>query len=216
MTLLQQRSKSLSGDLEKFISKLDKSVTEKGVHRLRTTIRRVETLVDYAKPKLRKKQQKALDELHALRKRAGKVRDLDIQLGLLASIGNRSASADRRALNDALKSRRARQARRLASVIKKVQKAKFLDRLDRITEKAVADAAGAAEPLHAAQQELGELATEYSSRQMFKPARLHDLRIKLKLLRYRAELASETPVQQEFIERVKSVQDAIGEWHDWE
>jgi len=216
MTLLQQRSKSLSDDLEKFISKAGKTVTEKGVHRLRTTIRRAETLVNYTKPKLGKKQQKALDELHALRKRAGKVRDLDIQLGLLASIGNRSASADRRALNDALKSRRARQAQRLASVIKKVQKAKFLDRLDRITEKAVADAAGAAEPLHAAQQELGELATEYSSRQMLKPARLHDLRIKLKLLRYRAELASETPVQQEFIERVKSVQDAIGEWHDWE
>jgi len=216
MTLLQQRSKSLCNDLEKFISKLGKSVTEKGVHRLRTTIRRMETLVDYTKPKLGKKQQKASNELRALRKRAGKVRDLDIQLGLLASIGNRSASADRRALSEALKSKRARQAERLTTVVKKLERSKFLDRLERITEKAVADASGAAEPVDAAQQELGELASEYSSRQMLKPARLHDLRIRLKRLRYRAELASETPVQQEFVERVKSVQDVIGEWHDWE
>src|SRR5215472_12944330 len=134
MPLLQQRSKRLSDDLGKFISKLDKNVTEKGVHRLRTTIRRMETLVDYTKPKLGKKQQKASNELRALRKRAGKVRDLDIQLGLLASIGNRSASTDRRALSEALKSKRARQAERLALVIKKVQKSKFLDRLERIAD----------------------------------------------------------------------------------
>lgn len=217
MTLLQQRSRGLSDDLEKFVSKLSKGVTEKGVHRLRTTIRRAETLVDYAQPRLGKKQQKALDELQALRKRAGKVRDLDIQAGLLGSIGNRSAAGDRRVLLDTLKKKRVRQASRLASLVKKVESSKIMDRLERITEKAVSKApANADEPLQAAQKELVELSSAFSSRQALKPARLHELRIKLKMLRYRAELADETPEQKEFVERVKSVQDAIGEWHDWE
>src|SRR5215469_3978406 len=103
MTLLQQRSKDFSADLSKYVSRLKENPTQKGIHRLRTTIRRTETLVNYAGPKLGKKLEKALEELRMLRKRAGKVRDLDIQIGLLGAIGNRSASADRRALLDALK-----------------------------------------------------------------------------------------------------------------
>ena len=217
MTHLQQRSKDFSDDLSKFVSKLPEGVTEKNVHRLRTTIRRVQTLVSFTHPDLGKKQQKALDELQVLRKRAGKVRDLDIQTGLLGSIGNRSASADRRALLDMLKKKRARQAERLTAALKKLETSKFLKRLEKITEKAVDGAPDkAAEPLEAAQNELTELANEYSSRQVLKPARLHELRIKLKMLRYRAELAVESADQKDFVDKVKSVQDAIGEWHDWE
>src|SRR5215469_14011064 len=133
MTHLQQRSKDFSDDLSKFVSKLPDGITEKGVHRLRTTIRRVQTLVDFTRPGLGKKQQRALDELQTLRKRAGKVRDLDIQIGLLGSIGNRSASADRRALLDALKKKRARQAERLTASLKKLDSSKFFKRLERIT-----------------------------------------------------------------------------------
>lgn len=217
MTHLQQRSKDFSDDLSKFVSKLPEGVTEKGVHRLRTTIRRLQTLVNFTQPNLGKKQQKALDELQALRKRAGKVRDLDIQMGLLNSIGNRSASADRRALLDVLRKKRTRQAERLAAALKKLETSKFLKRLERVTEKAVTGAPeNGGVPLEAAKKELDELAEEYSSRQVLKPARLHELRIKLKLLRYRAELAAEGAEQKEFVERVKSVQDAVGEWHDWE
>src|SRR5215471_2865078 len=216
MTLLQQRSKDLSDDLSKFVSKVADKVTEKGVHRLRTSIRRTETLVSYAQPSLGKKQEKTLDELRILRKRAGKVRDLDIQAGLLATVGNGSAGADRRELLEVLRKKRARQADRLASTIKKLEKAKFLSRLKRIAEKAVVDAPTNSAPLQAAQQELNQLAAEYSSRQALKPARLHELRIKLKLLRYRAELSPQTVEQKEFVENVKAVQDSIGEWHDWE
>lgn len=217
MALLQQRIEELNGDLSKFVSKLRDKTTKKGVHRLRTSIRRTEALVSYAQPKLGRKYERLLEELRALRKRAGKVRDLDIQIGLLSSMGNgASAAADRRALLDALKKRRARQASRLASAIKRVEKSNFSGRLKRIAEKAIAEAPSNAQPLQAAQKELNQLATEFSSRQALKPARLHELRIKLKLLRYRAELAPETAEQKQLTEKLKSVQDAIGEWHDWE
>jgi len=216
MTLLQQRSKDFSADLSKYVSRLKENPTQKGIHRLRTTIRRTETLVNYAGPKLGKKLEKALEELRMLRKRAGKVRDLDIQIGLLGAIGNRSASADRRALLDALKKKRARQAERLKAAVNKLEGSKFLNRLERITEKASESVPqNGPDPLQVAQKELAEVANEFSTTLALKPSRLHDLRIKLKLLRYRAELAEETPEQQELIERLRSVQDAIGEWHDW-
>jgi CHAD domain-containing protein len=219
MTLLQEHSKSLSHGLSKSVSKVTENVSEKGVHRLRTTIRRVETLVNYAEPRLTKKQEKILEELRALRKRAGKVRDLDIQIGLLPSIGNRSASADKRALLESLKKKRTKQASRLASAVKKLDGSKFSNRLARITEKSSSEDSqqkGTAAQLQEIKDELAELSTEYSPQEVLKPRRLHDLRIKLKLLRYRTELAPETAEQKDLAEKLKTVQDSIGEWHDWQ
>lgn len=217
MTLSHQRSKGLSHDLARFVSKLSENVSEKGVHRLRTTIRRVETLVNYATPKLGKKQQKALDEIRALRKRAGKVRDLDIQIALLSSIGNGSASADRRTLTEALKKKRAKQVRRLTSATEKLTGSKLFLRLGRMAEGPgnEKDRNGSGQ-LEQVWQQLSQLAVQHSSRPVLRPARLHELRIQLKLLRYQAELAGDTPEQKDLVDELKSVQDAIGEWHDWE
>jgi CHAD domain-containing protein len=216
MTRLHQRSKSLSHDLSRFVTKLSEGVSEKGVHRLRTTIRRVETLAYHAATNLGKKQQKALEEIGALRKRAGKVRDLDIQIGLLNSIGNGSASPDRRALADALRKKRAKQVARLAVALRKLEGSKLFSRLARIADGSGAEQASEPATLAQVREQLSQLASHYSSRQILRPARLHELRIKLKLLRYQSELAGDTPDQRELIEEIKSVQDSIGEWHDWE
>jgi len=217
MTRLHQRSKSLSHDLSRFVAKLSEGVSEKGVHRLRTTIRRVETLAYHAAPNLGRKQEKALEEIRALRKRAGKVRDLDIQIGLLSTIGNGSASPDRRALADALKKKRGKQVARLAGAMKKLEGAKLFSRLARIADGSHAEEAGnSGASLAQIREQLSQLAEEYSSRQILKPARLHELRIKLKLLRYQSELAADTSEQRDLVEELKSVQDSIGEWHDWE
>lgn len=216
MTPLQDRSRHLSRDLSKFVSQLSEDVSEKGVHRLRTTIRRVETLATHAVPQVGKKQQKALDEIRALRKRAGKVRDLDIQIKLLSSIGNGSASADRRTLADVLKRKRAKQVGRLAAATEKLEGSKLFTRLARMAERSTGEeSTNSARPLEDVRQQLSQLAKQYSSRQVLKPRRLHELRIKLKLLRYQAELA-DTPEQKNLVDELKSVQDSIGEWHDWE
>jgi CHAD domain-containing protein len=216
MPCLHERRKGLSRDLAKFVAKLSEDVSEKSVHRLRTTIRRLETLVDAGVPRLRRKQKKALDDLRVLRKRAGKVRDLDIQTALLGSIGNGSASADRRVLAEVLKARRERQVARLVIAVKKLDSAKLFDRLARIAEDSgPEDTLSPATLLEELQERLSQLAQEYGSRRSLKPARLHDLRIKVKLLRYRAELAQGAPGQDELIEKLRHVQGLIGEWHDW-
>jgi CHAD domain-containing protein len=217
MTLLRQRSKRLSHDLSRVIATLSEGVSEKGVHRLRTTIRRLETLFNYVEPDLGKKQQKVVFELRALRKRAGKVRDLDIQIGLLDSIGNRSAATDRRALLEALKKKRAKQVDRLTTATEKLESSKFFGHLARITgNTATQQRQDSVAPLQRVRQELSQLAADSSSSQILKPDRLHELRIKLKLLRYQAELAEKTPEQKDLMEQLKAVQDSIGEWHDWE
>jgi len=118
MSLLEKRIKGLSEELSSTVSKLARSALPKDVHRLRTTIRRIESLISYSHPDLGKKQERILEDMTDLRKRAGKVRDMDVQMGLLDQLANGSAASDRRILMELLKGKRVRQAKRLASAVK--------------------------------------------------------------------------------------------------
>src|SRR5258708_28531457 len=60
------------------------------------------------------------------------------------------------------------------------------------------------------------LAGKTSLHHALKAARLHELRISLKRIRYTAELAEESDAQRQMLEELRPVQDALGEWHDWE
>lgn len=218
MTLLEKRIKKLSEGLSSVVVKLGNQVSPKAVHRLRTTIRRIESMIAYTHPNLGKKQQKALGDLAALRKRAGKIRDVDVQMSLLGAIANGSTAGDRRVLTDLLKRKRGRQATRLGSAASKLQHSKFFARLDQVGQEAAASDAqkASATPLEEARQQLSRLAAEFSSQQPIKPRLLHEVRIRMKGIRYLAELGEESAEQQRFLEKMKSVQDALGDWHDWE
>jgi CHAD domain-containing protein len=217
MAPLQKRTRSLVTDFRRAISKLGEDVSPNRVHRLRTTIRRFESLVSHTHPELTPKQEKTLDEVAELRKRAGKVRDLDIQTGLLGAIANGSTASDRRAILETVKWKRNRQVKKLVSTVKEVETAKFFARIRKIAEKASINIANdGTSPLATAQAELAELATKFDGRQSLKPRRLHQLRIELKRVRYTAELAEDSPQRDHFLAEMKAIQDAIGEWHDWE
>lgn len=218
MTLLQKRITALAADLQKTVFKLERDVSSKDVHRLRTTIRRLESLIRYANPEVGRKQQKAIDELASLRRRAGKVRDLDIQVGLLGAIANGSTGKDRRMIADHLKMKRQRQAIRLTSDVKDLEYKKLFPRLEKISEKSLIAAPDQHEnaPVDRARSELITLAGKTSLHHALKAARLHELRISLKRIRYTAELAEESDAQRQMLEELRPVQDALGEWHDWE
>ncbi|HJX85622.1 MAG TPA: CHAD domain-containing protein, partial [Candidatus Angelobacter sp.] len=117
MSSVPQRIQRLAGDFSRSVGKLKHEISPKSVHHLRTTIRRVESLIDYVRPELGKKQRKVLKELASLRRRAGRVRDLDVQAVLLDAIANGSTAADRRALKEFLSRKRERQAQRLATAV---------------------------------------------------------------------------------------------------
>ena len=219
MNAVEKRVKLLQDGLSAALARLDAGVAPKAVHRLRTTTRRIETLVAHSGSHLGRKQQKALQWLTGLRKRVGKIRDLDVQIKLLNAIANGSTANDRRNLCEYLQGKREKQEARLASAARKVERAKFQASVQRALEKMLAsgeslEISGDA-PLRKAQIQLAQLAGEYASHPALRPRRLHELRIRLKAVRYTAEIAEESPEQRKFLEKMKSVQDAIGEWHDW-
>jgi CHAD domain-containing protein len=217
MSLLDKRINNLLEGLTSAISRLADEVSPKSVHRLRTTIRRIESLVAFAGPELGRKQQRALEDLAALRKRAGKVRDLDVQMDLLGAIANGSTASDRRVLADGLKRKKSRQVERLRSAIDKLQNSKFFAHLERIGEKTAAVVPEAVSlPLEQARQELSSLAAEFTSQQPIKPRFLHQVRIRMKMIRYLAESGEESADQHRFLHALESAQDALGAWHDWE
>lgn len=221
MTLLEKRMRGLNADLSAAVSRVaDHDAAPRSVHRLRTTIRRIESLVSYVHPDLDKKLERSLEKMADLRKRAGKVRDLDVQADLLGSLGNGSTEKDRKTLAAVLEKNRNRQAKRLESAVKKLQESKFFTRMDRIAEQAgvLQDARNRPlAPLEEARAQLAEMASDFAAaRPAMKPSRLHEARVTLKRIRYLAELAEKTVEQKNFIRELKSVQDAIGEWHDWQ
>ena len=216
MTLLEKRMRGLTRDLSGVISKVTGKPAPKNVHRLRTTIRRIESLVSYSHPDLKKKLERSLEKMTDLRKRAGKVRDLDVQIGLLDTLGNGSTARDRKTLTAILEKKRERQIKRLESTIKKIQESKFFSRMERIAVQAGVVKDRPLAPLEEARAQLAVMASDFGAGSAVKPDRLHEARVTLKRIRYLAELAEESAAQKNFIREVKLVQDAVGEWHDWQ
>ena len=220
MTLTESKFNALAGDLSSAIAKLKVTSSAKEVHRLRTSTRRMESFFAYLNPQMTRKQKAALEELSALRKRAGKVRDLDVQMMLLKQgISNGSVTMDRRSLTQAMLEKRDRQAKRVAAAARRAERSRLFLQLQKLEEQALAkpDSFGDdSAPLRQAETELTALAAEFVSHAKIKPRRLHAIRTRLKVIRYQAELAAESAEQKQFLEALKSIQDILGEWHDWE
>lgn len=219
MTLLQQRMRGLNKDLSVAVSKVLDDPKPKTVHRLRTTIRRIESLVSYTNPEISKKEERSLEKMADLRKRAGKVRDIDVQTELLGALGNGSAARDRKSLAELLEKKRDHQVKRLESAVKKLHEAKFFAHLNGVAEQAGVPQDGKNRPLaplEEAKAQLVQMANDFGLDQTMKPRRLHEARLTLKRIRYLAELAKESVEQKDFMRELKSTQDAIGDWHDWQ
>jgi CHAD domain-containing protein len=217
--MTDKRIKTLSRDLGSIIAKLHDEVSPKRVHHLRTSIRRLQALIDYSRPKLSRKQQNALRDLGKLRRRAGKVRNLDIQIQLLGAVGDGSTAAGRLALQEALQDRRRRQADRLIETAQAVQHSDLPGQLRQLAKAVNASATAndeLDEPLQLAQNKIVELARQYGCQPQLKPKRLHKARIAVKLIRYLAELSKGSEKQRELLQQLKSIQDVLGDWHDWE
>src|ERR1700685_1690381 len=81
-----KRSRMVFQKLEQDLIKLSSKPVAKNIHRLRTGTRRLQILLDELSPQIDRNQKKLLKALSKLRKRAGKVRDLDVQLAALRSL----------------------------------------------------------------------------------------------------------------------------------
>ena len=80
-----KRSRAIFQALNRRLSKVAEGRSPAGVHKLRTSSRRVETILSELSPGLNRNQKKLLKLLERWRRKAGRVRDLDVEAGLIYS-----------------------------------------------------------------------------------------------------------------------------------
>lgn len=191
--------------------------TPAAVHRLRTTIRRVEAQTKLLNqlpglPPHDRESRTLRKCLKKLRRLAGKVRDLDVQLDLIASTSTPDTDSEARRLRRLLKDQRDDQA-----VI-------LLD----YARRAHGDVSVALESLTASLRSveqfdlpIGDLVVRtkrWFARRYRPPVsqnQLHTTRKLAKLARYMLESAQDSVTAKRMAKRFEDIQHKGGQWHDW-
>lgn len=209
MSIAPKRSRVVFQKLEQDLVKLSLKPRAENVHRLRTGTRRLQILLGELSPELDRSQKKLLKLLGRIRKRAGKVRDLDVQLAALRSLKIPREPRRKTQLVNHLIELRGRQEKKLRKAVDNDTVREIRRRLKRasrdfnpVSRDPLAVAKGMLERIHREDGPLNE-------------AVLHQYRILSKRARYAAEFADESAEAVQFIAGVKRIQDALGDWHDW-
>ncbi len=210
----RHRTQALFARLDKISRQITAKPTPEAVHQLRTTVRRVETLV--AANSTGAKHSKLLKQLKTLRRRGGKVRDVDVQVLALRSIrvGHKREKLE---VRHALEQLRKKRSRKLVKAIEDATGSGLRKRLKATAAALSAPQADAGSNDHAgalasALDKFANMATEYPP---LSADNLHQFRMECKRIRYLAEIESDHPAAEQVVNLFKRIQDAIGEWHDW-
>ena len=205
------------------------------VHRVRTGSRRLQAMLEAM---LRENESFALDhparawlrQLKQIRRAAGPVRDLDVHRKLLENLVGKAAppasdtntlhrhaeSKQAEMLDDWLKSERKHLAHGMQKQIRKRQhglterQAAVLNAIGSVSQESMrtgrsADAVA-----------LEDFVRAVDAMPLLDAENLHDFRKATKKARYVAESGAEKEPYSSVAKALKRVQDAIGEWHDWQ
>lgn len=198
--------------LERDLAKVSSKQNAESVHRFRSAARRLETLLEEVLPKQERAHRKLLKALGRIRKRAGKLRDLDVQLAALRSLKIPQEPRRKSQLMNSLIELRAEHERKLRKVLNKEDVREIRKRLKRAAKDLRSTTVE--NPLGVARKMLGQ-PPHRDSRGTLTEDLLHHYRILGKRARYIAELAPPSAEATEFIAQLKRMQDAAGDWHDW-
>lgn len=191
--------------MDRSVTRLSKRLTAENVHRFRTNSRRVEALIGQLAPETRNKN-KLLKLLAKLRKRAGRLRDIDVQMAFLKELKVPDRQNHRAQMLELLAEEHARRSRKLSKTADAARLQQLRKRLRREQNEIKIEGI---EPLRVASNSLPKLGPVPMTEKT-----LHAFRIAAKHARYLAELGGEAPEAKLFVEELKRAQDAIGEWHD--
>ena len=181
--------------VRKFIKKVPRRPTPDEVHDLRTNMRRVQASVEALSLDSKRKGQRLLKDLARLRKRAGKVRDMDVLTGFASNVHPKGEQGCVVQLLEHLGARREKYTKKLYTEVRQYGPA-LRKHLKRTAASAL------------------RLSTELETPSRLSRTNLHPYRLKVKKLRnvlQMAQRANDDP----FVESLGE-KDAIGEWHDWE
>jgi len=221
----QERTQGLFRRLDLLLSRTGAAPTPERVHQVRTTARRLEAVLEIIYPEPTSRIEKTLQGLRRLRRRAGAIRDVDVQAMALRSL-KIGREAERKArLLEALSDARAEREKQFQAVIASKKTAKLRKRLQQAAVE-IAQASVPPEqnghnwppvwidfdPVAASLRMFARLARQTKA---LTADNLHAYRTRCKRIRYVAEMAGNAPEAKRVVALLKRVQDAIGDWHDW-
>lgn len=210
MSVAPKRSRAVFRKLDQDLAKLSSAPDPRNVHRLRTGARRLQILLDELSPEADRNHKKLLKLLGRLRKRAGKVRDLDVQLAALRSLRVPREPRRKTQLMNELIELRGRQEKKLRKATDKDTISEIRKRLKRASKDF--DPETGKRPLAVAKEMLERIQRQDAP---LTEAVLHQYRIATKRARYAAEFAEPSAEAAQFVAGLKRIQDALGDWHDW-
>lgn len=205
-----KRSRLAFQKLGREVTKLARKPAPESVHKFRTNSRRVEAVLSEVVPELNRNDRKLLKLLSRLRKKAGRVRDLDVEIASLRSLKIPGGNGHKSQFVDALVQERAKRERKLAKAFDSQTAAKVRKRLKRAIDDI--DIPKNTEPLTLTLSKLAKLSPDHMP---LTEKTLHQYRIIGKRARYIAELVDENSEAKRVVDQLKHMQDVIGDWHDW-
>lgn len=200
--------------LGKLLKKMPKQPSPEQVHDIRTRTRRVEAALHAVSLDRQRKGRRAIQAVTPVRKRAGKVRDMDVLIGFASTL---SADRDHQChvqLLEHLGHKRFQGARKLHQEVVQQRRVatQWLKRCASVIERNFTSENGrkqwSADATAAALEFSGELA----SWPKLNAKNLHPFRLKLKELRNVLQLSGQ---DSELVEMLDEAKDKIGAWHDW-
>jgi CHAD domain-containing protein len=210
MSIASERCQLVFQKTERALLKLSSGQDAESVHAFRTTSRRVQTLLEEVLLVRHRNEKKLLKMLDRLRKRSGKVRDLDVQLTALRSLKVPQEPRRKTQLMHGLIELRAKHEQKLRKMLDKETVREVRRRLKRASREVNTEAAR--DPLTVARAMLAKVV---------RPAGpvtedvLHQYRTVVKKARYAVEFAPKSAEAAQLGSQLKRLQDAVGHWHDW-
>lgn len=210
MAIAAERGQLIFRKIDRDLTRLSSDLQPESVHSFRTTTRRLETLLERLLPDYDRNQKKLLKMLGRIRRRAGRVRDLDVQLAALRSLKVPLEPRRKTQLMQRLLELRAQHERKLAKLLKKRQMREFRKRIKRAAQAVKLERSR--DPLRIAREILSPVTAVSGP---VNDDLLHRYRIAVKSARYAAEFAPKSAEAVQFVAALKQLQDALGNWHDW-
>jgi len=222
MALDAKRIQKQARKLRKLLKKMPRVPAPEEIHRFRTNARRFETVLETFELDTAKNGRKLANDVAKLRKRAGKVRDLDVLTAYASGIDHDSSERECSVrLLEHLGAHRAKQARKFHQLRKRHSSrvGKGLKHTGQKIEKILppkGDGRRNGELISAAVAGSAlTLLSELREPSHLRKSNLHEYRLKIKELRNLLQMAKDGN-SQAFVRRLGEVKDAIGEWRDWE
>ena len=185
-------------------------------HFFRTSYRRLQTWLGTFDPSLDKREKRAIKYLDKVLRACGKLRDTELHFKMLKNLEVDDDQKSRAIIERALRKRR---DKRKDAVIDTLQVTTRLKDVWPTLKNLTTLSNGKKSPAGAAQNGFVERALQNYVHYVHEhPAptteTLHEYRLACKEFRYQAELDGESA--ESIVKLFKDVQDAIGEWHDWQ